>query len=467
MPSNINNFATQTGQPGVSIEPTIALDEEANYINHLHQLRRVNAGDDLTDLAGYGLYLLRMPITLMPGPESRKGKGAIVTVEARHELTDDLLPNVFRDVAILDLTYALTQIVNEKIHRDIYEKCHLTKPNERQMPPGPPPPDYYRSERFNPEYYRPPDVPTGNGTGPNPTILRDLQLILGSLKDPTGLQKTRELAGDKSVPENIRSSPSYLYNIYKSDRLSTLIESMKTAQSDPYRHDPQTLKLFQDSILDAWRYMRDNAAQGCGLFQVPMIEELGTLLMRRDYSKLRIARERFLYDLYCFRNALPAGSIPKSPAEWEEAVEPSDILAFALLVQFLNVDRQLKWDMKYMSQRRGCNCGDVEGLSFYEFDPSPEARNAFKDYVACKWPLHIYSVDPVLDQQNVLDAYSRRTELQLALAVGVATGQFNFKNATSFARQLDLDLQTVGLNRTSVGFGAGETTFGWMFYPRV
>ncbi|MGC1720253.1 MAG: hypothetical protein WA746_14800, partial [Isosphaeraceae bacterium] len=29
------------------------------------------------------------------------------------------------------------------------------------------------------------------------------------------------------------------------------------------------------------------------------------------------------------------------------------------------------------------------------------------------------------------------------------------------------DLQTVGLNRTSVGFGAGETTFGWMFYPRV
>ena len=53
----------------------------------------------------------------------------------------------------------------------------------------------------------------------------------------------------------------------------------------------------------------------------------------------------------------------------------------------------------------------------------------FKDYVACKWPLHIYSVDPVLDQQNVLDAYSRRTELQLALAVAVATGQFNVKNA--------------------------------------
>ena len=134
---------------------------------------------------------------------------------------------------------------------------------------------------------------------------------------------------------------------------------------------------------------------------------------------------------------------PNTPF-WSDDIEPSDVLSFALLIQFINVDRQLKWDMKYMSQRRGCTCGDVDGLWFYEFDPSPEARNAFRDYVACKWPLHIYSVDPVLDQQNVLDAYSRRTELQLALAVAVATGQFNVKNATSYARQLDLTSRPSG-----------------------
>ncbi len=73
----------------------------------------------------------------------------------------------------------------------------------------------------------------------------------------------------------------------------------------------------------------------------------------------------------------------------------------------------------------------------------------------------------MVEQQNVLDAFSRRTELQLALAASVAAGNISIKNATSFARQLDLDLETVGLNRTAVGFGAGETTFGWMFYPRV
>ena len=123
LPSNISNFATATGQPGVGIEPTIQLDEQANYINHLHQIRRINGGDDLTDMAGYGLYLLRLPVSLVPGPESRKGKGAIVTMEARHELTDDLLPNTFRDAVIMDLTFALTQVINEEIHKLLCLHC--------------------------------------------------------------------------------------------------------------------------------------------------------------------------------------------------------------------------------------------------------------------------------------------------------------------------------------------------------
>ena len=49
----------------------------------------------------------------------------------------------------------------------------------------------------------------------------------------------------------------------------------------------------------------------------------------------------------------------------------------------------------------------------------------------------------------------------------MASGQVNFQNAESYARRTELDLATVALNRTAVGFGAGETTFGWQFYPRV
>ena len=94
----------------------------ARYINHLHELRRVNAGDDLTDMAGYGLYLLRLPVSLMPGPASRKGKGAVVTMEARHDLTPDLLENTFRDVVVTDATYALTRAINDNMHATICEE---------------------------------------------------------------------------------------------------------------------------------------------------------------------------------------------------------------------------------------------------------------------------------------------------------------------------------------------------------
>ena len=155
------------------------------------------------------------------------------------------------------------------------------------------------------------------------------------------------------------------------------------------------------------------------------------------------------------------------PRDWESQVTSTDVLAFVLSLQFAAVDRQLKQDMRIVSERRDCACGEVEHLFFYEFDPSPEAKEAFNAYVACKWPLHVYSVDPAVEQQNVLDAFSRRSELQLALAVAVASGSMNANNATRFARRLEFDLESVGLNRTAVGFGAGETTFGWRFYPRV
>ena len=483
LPSNINTFTNKAGVTGVGIEPTIALDEESRYINHLHQLRRVNAGDDLTDMAGYGLYLLRMPISLMPGPESRKGKGAVITVEARHNLTDDLLPNTFRDVAVLDLTYVLTQIINEEIHQNIYRDCHGLISATGQAGG--------MTKAVDPDSKLNRTRGIKNGTGPNPILLEDLRIILGPIGNtddpppqpvapaPSQLNSTasraRPVVAAKRdqvlrasvpapAPARAPTRDKTVVVMPGTDRLGLLVSAMEASQCDPYRHDPSTMTLLQAALLDAFRYMRQNVDQ-LDLFQVPRVEALAELLMRRDYGRLKQAREEFLRDLQAYRRGCPVEALLKG--EWESLVEPSDVLAFALLLQFISVDRQLKWDMKYMAQRRGCACAEVDGLSFYDLQATPEAREAFQEYVACKWPLHIYSVDPVVDQQNVLDAFSRRTELQLALAVAVSTGQFNIKNATSFARQLDLDLQTVGLNRTSVGFGAGETTFGWMFYPRV
>ena len=169
-------------------------------------------------------------------------------------------------------------------------------------------------------------------------------------------------------PDHLKvADPVRAYRVVHSDRLYLLTKSTKAAQSYPYRHDPGTLSLFQTSILDAWRFMRENAAR-CPLFQVPRIEALAEVLMRRDYDELRKQREQFLWELYCYRrNKTPSDlRIPSNLTEqrtrflndpepdrfWATQVDPTDVLAFALLIQFINVDRLLKWDMHYLRNVR-------------------------------------------------------------------------------------------------------------------
>ena len=113
MPSTLTALAlaNKGAVTRIGIEPTVLLDERSNFLNHLQQLRRNNAGDDRSDMPGYGLYLVRMPVSILPGDQSIKGKGAVVTVQAKHHLTPDLLANTFRNVVILDTAYQLMDAV--------------------------------------------------------------------------------------------------------------------------------------------------------------------------------------------------------------------------------------------------------------------------------------------------------------------------------------------------------------------
>ena len=450
LPQNINNFATKTGQPGVGLEPTVQLDEESNYINHLHQLRRINGGDDKTDLAGYGLYLLRMPVSLMPGPETRKGKGAIVTMDARHDLPEDLLGYIFGQVVVKDCAFALTQLINHELHRKLCQDClgtnktkndprHEVRPASYLAPnPAPQPRDLTMHS---------PGSPTA--AGPEASTLADLRIILGSQKWPQ-----TPLSSDGEPDLNVSGD---------NDRLKLLVDAVNLSQQDPYRHDPSTFSWILAALDQARVYMQRNV-QSTTLFQSPKYALIGELYSRRDFKSLIREREAFLKELIRYRLKVDPLQFP---SDWENHLTATDVLAFLLIVQATAVDHHLKVDMNSIAQRRGLGNGDASQYAFYDLQPTPEASAAFNLYVATKWPLHVYSLDPAVDQQNVLDAFSRRSELQLALAAAVSSGSIGFKNATSYARQLDLDLETVGLNRTAVGFGAGETTFGWMFYPRV
>ncbi len=106
----------------LGLEPTIFLEEKKRYFDHLNEIRRVNIGDDNADSAGYGLYLIRMPVSIQPGELTLKGHGALLTVTARHEFDPTFLKNTFHNLVVNDLVDQLAPIVYELIRNGVIEK---------------------------------------------------------------------------------------------------------------------------------------------------------------------------------------------------------------------------------------------------------------------------------------------------------------------------------------------------------
>jgi len=458
---------------GVQLEPNIQLDEHSSYIQHLQELRRINVGDDIADLPGYGLYLVRMPVSLLPGPKVRRGKGAAVTVEAGHRLTPDLLANTFRDVVIMDATYGLAAVLEKVLHGAV---------RPADLPPGPPLTRLDRRAGVTRTAYRhdPPAPPPVDRNSPGPEAEAVPPADGPGLSPPTTvepLDRSSAPAPQSFLGAGVRGASgagggvaaSEAMDLYGAD-LAVLADAVSADAADWYVHDPSVISWLIGELNSAHRFMREEARNGAlgPLFSGEEFRRIDALIQRRNYQGLTAYRREFLARLVLARNGYdPAAPTPGRAALVKRLTRVTDVLVFALMVHSVLVDRQLKHDMDVTAERRGCACADLEALCFYDLFPTPEAKEAFNRYVACKWPVHVFALDPAVDQQNALSVYSLRSEIQMALAVAVASGQFNVDNATKFARRLDSDLTTVALNRTAVGFGAGETTFGWRFYPRL
>src|SRR5262249_41846015 len=105
-------------------------------------------------------------------------------------------------------------------------------------------------------------------------------------------------------------------------------------------------------------------------------------------------------------------------------------------------------------------------LQFFGPNPSPEAREAFNQYVRMRWPIKVFALDPVEQDQNIADEYARRREEQIALALAFASGKISAQAMMRFDRRIEWDMATIALNRTVTGFTHGADTFGWRFTPR-
>ncbi len=146
-------------------------------------------------------------------------------------------------------------------------------------------------------------------------------------------------------------------------------------------------------------------------------------------------------------------------------------LAWAILVDSTLLNQQLIEDMKQAPIARGGSfaapaCPPDRWPAYFLPDPGKPERDAFNEYVRCRWPLHVFALDPEADQENIADTYSSRREMQLAMSLAFVSGSLSAENMFRYARRLETDMETIAINNTAVGFSHGTETFGWRFYPR-
>ena len=122
-----NNFGpvtsgTASAALGLGVEPTVYLDEKKRFLDHLNEIRRINIGPDQNDSSGYGLYLVRLPVSITPGECTLQGHGAELSVSVEHEFTPDFLPSAFRNLVINDVVDQLGPLIYELIRSGYYDK---------------------------------------------------------------------------------------------------------------------------------------------------------------------------------------------------------------------------------------------------------------------------------------------------------------------------------------------------------
>ena len=224
---------------------------------------------------------------------------------------------------------------------------------------------------------------------------------------------------------------------------------------------PATETLLREELISAYRFLSE-----------PSLMPLWTEFCTPDLA--RRAREH--------RRTNPLGSVPTvdslqlhrerffervSQTIPEARHSVTDALAWQIIVESALLNEQLIKDMRETASLKNCQCIPQEWTEFFGPNPPVEARYAFREYVRCKWPIHVFALDPVTQDQNIADSFSQRREMQMSLAIAAANQGMGGQALSRFVRRLEYDLETIELNRTAVGFSHGDNTFGWQFFPRV
>lgn len=500
-PANPASYSS-TNLTEFGLEPEILLDQRKRFLNHLHEIRRINEGDDTTDAPGYSLNLVRIPVSLIPGDRTRVGYGAEITVTAEPHVTPELLPQVYRQLVINDLVdqLALSLVkMTEGAWRQLqgleYPRSNIGPTNTDPPIPLPPSPALPRDAAPAPPisetttvpsskisqigFYRTAAVPfakeierriiEGVTTPRQPIDAGQTQMApanapnewLPSLLDDAdrtrifGTFFASSVPGGDSRRARLAMSRSQLPVVLGTQELAVLAYFAFSQRDKLNCRDQLDLgavkSLLRQELETAYDFV----------WSLPYVHSTNlTPEIILNAEMIREQRESFYCALPGHQNEEDHGHVADTPTE---------ALAWAILVESALLNRQLNEDFRRVQQDPNCACSCDPSIEYQFFGTQPpdDARHAFVEYVKCRWPVRVFALDPEAQMQNVGDTYSMRREMQLAVALAFQQRRVNVQNLLRYVRKLEMNMQTIALNQTAVAFGQGEDTFGWRFFPRV
>ena len=508
-------------EKGIGIEPAERLAQKKRYLDLLAQLRRENEGSDTADSPGYQLNLMRLPVNVFPGEHTDTGHGAEVTFTIDPILGDDLLPVTFRRMLVNDiaeqfglpLTEAfylkdLVKELNEDNQRSIrlFTRINdliiagnkagaqklvddLRKGNTEQQA-------IYKNVTYGKlstetiRSYMEKTDQISNMTSPADSPFKLSQLSIFSKRPPvptaTKMPSSQRSKTDATSMSQVLLSSTMNFSTGLENRQPIPTSQMVDAYGEAfvfeiafaaqqaigpdaryreYVHLPDVQSFLKEESKAAVQFLTKHPE----LMQNYCTKELATAVRSRNPLEINAVRVKYRKAVEIITNdpvlAMDANMISKlSPHQFSL----TSALGWVVIVNAALLNDRLVQDMKESATAKGKAPIAVPGdwPQFYLPDPPLDAREQFKDYVKMRWPVYVFALDPMIQEQNIVDSLSTRRETQLALAVAFTNGAINSKTFINAARRLESDAQTIALNRTQVGFAHGENTFGWRFYPR-
>jgi hypothetical protein len=267
---------------------------------------------------------------------------------------------------------------------------------------------------------------------------------------------------EPSVPTSLRSArqplpPSMLLEVVGTENVLLLIDYLNRGLGQPVGADAAATppapaadrwlaaagRYLEEELQGAYAWLDRPESAGVWELAGP---ELERAIAHQDWRQVEAIRQAFF-----------------SQSQFGMGGSVVESCGWLILVHACGLRQQLAVQMQ--RELGGLSAEQLCGLHWPH--PPAAAAEAFAQYVLRRWPVQVFALDPVSQEQNIAEGAFSRRQLQLALAVSVARGGTTPAAAADYLRRWESELQTVSLNPTAIGFAHGSQTFGWRFYPRL